>query len=322
MPYSVSIIVPVYCAEHYIEQCVRSLFEQDFDSIEYIFVDDCSPDNSIEILKTVAQQYPERSQHVHILTHHRNLGSSAARKTGLENATGEYVAQVDSDDWVESDMISSFFNKAKEEDSDIVICDIFKELPNEQVYEASNYVVGREFEMALSSELSGSLWNKLVRRTLYVDNDLVPLENISIGEDKLLSIKLMFFANKVSYLNRALYHYRLDNRASLTSTIGTAAVSDIELVISEVDSFLKQQAAYEKYVVSFKTLVVDQQHFLYRKTNGKQRLSAFKRHIDFEYVITRKANWKYRVIAAAYLLGMQNVLVLFQTLTDRIRPKN
>ncbi len=119
--YSVSIIVPIYNVEKYIERCAVSLFEQDFEDIEYIFVNDCTPDNSIQILEEVIEKYPNRKSNVKIIHYKANKGLGSARKTGLEQATGEYVLHIDSDDWVELDMVLCLYNKAIETDADIVI---------------------------------------------------------------------------------------------------------------------------------------------------------------------------------------------------------
>ena len=95
--HKISIIVPIYNVEQYIERCARSLFEQTYDDIEYVFVDDCSPDNSLNILYEVLNDYPHRISNVKIIRHIENKGLTAARNSGLEVATGDYIAHCDSD---------------------------------------------------------------------------------------------------------------------------------------------------------------------------------------------------------------------------------
>ena len=118
--YLVSILVPVYKVEKYIEQCARSLFEQTYDNLEYIFLDDCSPDNSIEILKRVMEDYPERKAQVRIIRHERNRGLAAARNTALDAANGPFVTHVDSDDYLGRDAIRLLVKKQEETGADIV----------------------------------------------------------------------------------------------------------------------------------------------------------------------------------------------------------
>jgi len=115
----VSVIIPVYGVEKYIERCIRSLFEQTLDDIEYIFVDDCTPDNSISILRKVLSEYPNREKQVKILHHEKNKGLAQARQTGLKIASGEYIAHCDSDDWVDKDLYKIAHNKAKSESLDV-----------------------------------------------------------------------------------------------------------------------------------------------------------------------------------------------------------
>ena len=96
----VSICVPVYGVEKYIERCAISLFEQTYPDIDFIFVNDCTKDRSIEILEEVITRYPERQKDIKIINHAKNLGLAAARNTLIENATGEFVFIVDSDDYL------------------------------------------------------------------------------------------------------------------------------------------------------------------------------------------------------------------------------
>ena len=117
----ISVIVPVYGVEKYIERCARSLFEQTLEDIEYIFVDDCTPDNSISILCKVLSDYPNRKKQVKILHHEKNKGLAQARQTGLKIASGEYIAHCDSDDWVDKDLYEIAHNKAKSESLDVVV---------------------------------------------------------------------------------------------------------------------------------------------------------------------------------------------------------
>ena len=104
--------ISIYGVEKYIEQCARSLFEQSYASIEYIFVDDCTPDKSIGILQSLLKEYPERAQQVRIIHHDRNRGVGAARQTALMAATGDYLLFADSDDMLPEDAVEKLTTKA------------------------------------------------------------------------------------------------------------------------------------------------------------------------------------------------------------------
>ena len=127
-----SIIIAVYNCEKYIETCARSLFEQTLDNIEYIFVNDATPDDSLSILEKIIGEYPTRKPLVKIISLEKNGGVSNARRIGIENTTGEYVIHTDSDDWVDIDMFERLYHKAKETDADIVGCNFRHEFSDKQ----------------------------------------------------------------------------------------------------------------------------------------------------------------------------------------------
>ena len=105
----VSVIVLIYKVEKYIERCARSLFCQTMQDIEYVFVNDCTPDCSIQILQSVIDEYPQRKSDIKIISHEKNMGSGVARNTGLEVADGEYIIYCDGDDWVDPDMYEKLY---------------------------------------------------------------------------------------------------------------------------------------------------------------------------------------------------------------------
>lgn len=119
----VSVIVPIYQVAAYIERCARSLLEQTLENVELIFVDDCSPDESMQILQTVLAEYPERRVKVRVVRHVGNQGLPAARNTGLALAEGKYIFHFDSDDWAENTLLERLYDAAEEADADFVWCD-------------------------------------------------------------------------------------------------------------------------------------------------------------------------------------------------------
>lgn len=185
MEYKISVIIPVYNVGKFIERCVQSLMEQTMDNVEYIFVDDASPDNSIQILQKVLVDYPGRHDDVRILTHVENKGLPAARNTGLAVATGEYIFHCDSDDFVEKDLLSTLYETACRENADIVWSDYYISYPNNERYlKQPSYDTP---EAALKGMLNGrmkyNVWNKLVKRSLYTDNDITFPSGYAMGED-------------------------------------------------------------------------------------------------------------------------------------------
>ena len=190
----VSVIIPIYKVEAFIERCAATLMEQTLPEVEYIFVDDATPDNSIVVLEEVIARYPHRKDQVRIVRHAENKGLPAARNTGLALATGEYIFHCDSDDYVELAMLEEMYNTAKERDADIVWCDWYLTFAkNERYMKQPSYETPLE---ALKAMLSGAMkynvWNKLVKRSLYVDNNIQLPAGYGMGEDMTM---MMLFAN-------------------------------------------------------------------------------------------------------------------------------
>lgn len=116
----VSVLIPVFRVERYIERCARSVLEQTYQNIEYIFVDDATDDASIDIIERIISEYPDRQERVHIIRHQSNKGLAAARNTAVDTCHGVFVFHVDSDDWVETDAIELMVRKQHETDADII----------------------------------------------------------------------------------------------------------------------------------------------------------------------------------------------------------
>ena len=168
----VSVIVPIYKVERFIARCVTSLMKQTLQDVEYIFVDDATPDQSLSILQEVLVAYPERKKYVKILHHKDNQGLPAARNTGLEVSEGEYIFHCDSDDYVEPDMLETLYNEALKNNADIVWCDWFLTFgQNERYMKQPNYNTPLEAVKAmLGGAMKFNVWNKLVKRELYQKN--------------------------------------------------------------------------------------------------------------------------------------------------------
>lgn len=208
MEYKVSVIIPVYGVEKFIERCVDTLMQQTLKEVEYIFVNDATPDHSMEILQDVLARYPERKDCVVVATHEINKGLPAARNTGLQMARGEYIFHCDSDDFVEPDMLETLYTEAVRKQADIVWCDwILSFEKNERYMKQPSFDTAYE---ALKAMLEGGMkynvWNKLVRRKLYVDYEILFPAGYGMGED--MTMMLLFaHAKKVIYVPKAFYHY-------------------------------------------------------------------------------------------------------------------
>lgn len=203
----VSVIIPVYNVEQYIERCARSLFEQTLDDIEYIFVNDCTPDKSMEVLARVLEDYPARKEQVRIINMPVNSGQAKVRKVGVEAATGDYVIHCDSDDWVDITMYEKMWEKAVAEDLDMVICG-YCETDGVQIL-FTRLIDHKGFESQVNAIISGhtnsSVWNKLVRKELYGFIDDWPVHNF--GEDYAISGQIAIHCKSIGVIDAPLYYY-------------------------------------------------------------------------------------------------------------------
>lgn len=242
MEIKVSVIVPVYKVESFIGRCAQTLMEQSLAEVEYIFVDDATPDRSMEVLEQVLQRYPQRRSAVRILHHDANQGLPAARNTGLEAATGEYVFHCDSDDFLEKEMLERMYAKARETGADFVWCDWFlsyRQTERRMVQPALDTPEAAVKGM-LADAMKFNVWNKLVRRSLYTDYGVRFPAGHSMGEDMTM-IRLAAVARKVAYVPGSFYHYVKTNAEAMTQHLNERHLADLQHNVSETLAFLQQR---------------------------------------------------------------------------------
>lgn len=250
----VSVIIPIYGVEKYIQRCAESLMRQTLDDIEFLFVNDCTLDNSITLLQETLSGYPWRKYE--IIHHDVNKGLPAARNTGLACATGEYIYHCDSDDYLEYDALEVMFNAAREHDADIVWCDFYEEYSNRQIYQSQpNYCDSDSAIRAMmTSGMRFNVWNKLCRRSIFIEHDVRFLEGNSMGEDMSM-MKLFLHANTVAHVSKALYHYVRFNPGALTKNHTQKRIQEDKNNINSLLEYYEQHngAEYKDYI-GFHTL--------------------------------------------------------------------
>lgn len=256
----ISVIIPIYNVKLYIERCVRSLMEQTLKNLEFIFVNDYTPDESVHILQNVLKDYPGRKEQVKIIKHEKNKGSAAARNTGLMSAIGQYIIYCDSDDWIEKDMYEKLLRKALETGADIVGCDFYDDYAKYSIIRKQLFPQESKecVKRMLRGELHCSTCNKLIIRDLYDRTKICFPEKVNMWEDVSTIIPLCFHAKKIAYVHEALYHYIHYNTNSYTYSVN---IKSLENLISSVESlecfFYAQQStqAFEKDLFFMKLTV-------------------------------------------------------------------
>lgn len=299
MSNKVSVVTTIFHCEKYINACARSLFEQSLDSIEYIFVNDATPDNSINVLEKAIDDYPNRKPFIKILNLVKNGGVSNARRIGIANATGEYVIHADSDDWVDKDMYERLYLKAKETDADIVGCNFRHEFTDIQYDFHQQYADTMEENISrlINGKIFPSLCTSLTRRSLIEDNGITFPVGLNMGEDLFFNLQLYLHAKKIVSMDWAPYHYRHTEDSSCVQRTKKSIDSDIAIA-GLIEKLMKEQNLYEKYAKDieyrkfFSKLPLIQN--LDNKDNYQEWLNIYpetNKHI-WQY---EKLNWKQKL---------------------------
>lgn len=236
----ISVIIPVYNASATLASCLMSLSAQTYRNLELLFVDDCSTDESLNILIAFAGQYSDTDFVVKVLHHERNRGVAAARNTALNHANGDYIYYVDADDSIEPDTLECLLKEVQEKELDIVGHEWFltfncrerymKQPAYFNPYEALCYM--------MCGIMRWNLWLFLVRRSLYVENNIQFTEGMNMGEDMMVIMKLFACAKKVAIINRPFYHYEQQNLNSLTKTYSQEHIRQVTNNVFEVERFI------------------------------------------------------------------------------------
>ena len=254
----VSIIVPVYNVENYIERCLNSLVNQTFKDIEIITINDGSTDKSLELIN----KYVKEDIRVSVIDL-GDEGVSYCRNLGIEKANGKYIMFVDSDDWIDFNMVEVMYKKAEENNIDLVMCSYIREfkdhskekifnLPEEIIYkedkvknELLRKLVGPVKEELSNPEMLdalGTVWGKLYRADIFKENKInfVDLKEIGSAEDTLFNIFTFNYLSKVMFLNKPMYHYWRDNPKSVTSQYNSKLKEQRKVFFKYISDFIKE----------------------------------------------------------------------------------
>ena len=298
----VSVIIPVYGVEQYIERCARSLFEQTLEDIEFIFVDDCTPDKSIEILKNVLEDYPQRKNQVKIERHEKNMGLPIARQSGLKVASGDYIIHCDSDDWVDVTMYEKMYNKAIEEGSDVVVCDymVTDGESTQNIVKACHSEKPFEFlENMLFQRDPWSLWNKLFKKTAYSKDLIYPKGNM--GEDMILCLQLIRNSTKITYINESLYYYFFNINSITKSRSRKKIINKFEQSVSNASVLLeicKKWNIYDKYRDAINSILLNNKNLI-RPLIGETKYYVIWKNtfpeINIKILFNKNVSIKYKI---------------------------
>lgn len=241
----VTILMPIYKVEQYLEKTLNSIFSQTYPYLDYVFVNDCSPDNSLQILKDAIIKYKIEKNKFTIINHFRNEGIAVSRADCIANAKGDYVYFVDSDDWIEENTVEQMVSATNGGAVDIVGCDFMKDFVSGQTtYHHEDYsesCMGNLYK-CLNYDIATVLWKLLIRRSLFDNFTITP--HVDIVEDYIMSVKLYYYANSFVSIPKAFYHYVQYNQARVSLQTLWSVNMHIKGV-KEVEEFCREKGLYD-----------------------------------------------------------------------------
>ncbi len=256
----ISIILPVYNVEEYIEKCLESIVNQTYKKLEIICIDDESPDNSVEIIK----KYKENDSRIKLFSQ-KNKGLSGARNSGLELATGEYVMFVDSDDWIDETTCECAIREIEKESAQLCLWGYTREFPDKSspkdifginqpeiiVFENEKMIklhkriaglTGSELSNPENADSAATAWGKLFRTEIIKDNGCIFTDTKIIGtEDALFNLEAFCYVKKAVFINKYFNHYRKDNETSLTKKYKPALFGQWQELYTRMGNIIKEK---------------------------------------------------------------------------------
>jgi len=248
----VSVIVPVYNTERFLPRCVESLLNQTLKGIEIILVNDASPDNSINIMKSYQKKYPDK---IKLIDSKVNLRQGGARNLGLKISTGEYIGFVDSDDWVAPEMFKSLYDKALKDGSDMIGSQYFstdssgniKLYKNKYTEEFLN-ISGKFLKDIQKEQLLfkiNGIWSHLYKRSIIFENNIFFPEHTAYEDNYFVRIYTLYI-KKYSFLNESFYFYYKNLNSTVNKKNENYHFDRLEIERKKIKEY-KIRGVFEKY---------------------------------------------------------------------------
>lgn len=284
----ISVIVPVYNTELYLTKCIKSIMEQSFnEEYELILINDGSVDHSENIIDKMIAKYGKDKI---IKINQQNSGQGKARNEGLKIAKGEYVIFIDSDDYIEKNMLEDLYKKAKDDNADLVICDYEEQTSNGNIYKRSLYNDEPDLRKNYIISVAGPC-SKLVKTDILRSNNLFFPENI-IYEDLAVVPTWAIFAEKLAYIQKSYYYYFIGNNSTMRQPEYSPKLKTIFNSMEHLEMLFKKKGCYEEYFQELEYLFIE--HLLYAGTGRMIRFQEAEEDVKKirEIMATKFPNWK------------------------------
>ena len=314
---AISIVIPVYNIERYLNKCLDSIINQSFKDFELILINDGSTDNSGEI----CDHYAQKDSRVKVI-HKDNGGVSSARNIGLDQAKGEWITFVDSDDWVHEDFLKKRHELAIAENADVAYCDL------ELVYsDHSEYCRTAEIDPKEKTQVSSWIRSKsnyspilLIKKELLDYHNLRFMPEVRLCEDLNLILKVILYAKKIVHVKEALYFYNKQNTAS-TMHNPHLYWGDLQLAFSDLIDTFKANGVYDHYKEEISWCILEYKFFsIINNEHSFDELKDFYQE-SHKYIWTNVfLNFKSKVFLALYEMKLDiiadSILRLYHFRTD------
>lgn len=245
----VSIVIPVYKTEQFIERCLKSICEQTLENFQIIIVDDCSPDNAIQKVEQILDLYPNRLAQMKIIRLEENVGLASARKIAFKYIEGKYVTCLDSDDYIELNALEFMLNKIEETQADVVVCDYYVTYPDKELIVYQKTSTNTYMKQLLENQLHSSYCNKMYKKELLNKTEI--LDGVNMCEDFLFAIQVGIYAKKIEYLNKPFLHYVQYNSNAYTQNYTEKSIKDIISIVNFSEQLLKKAEMFDQYKNEF-----------------------------------------------------------------------
>lgn len=281
----ISIIVPVYNVEKYINRCIETIIKQDYKNIEILLIDDGSTDES----GNICDEFEKKYSNIKVI-HQKNQGLSKARNVGIKMSSGKYIGFVDSDDYIERDMYDVLHKNMLKYDADISVCDYIKIAENMKSCKKSNInsktiiydeMAPKMKELLTEENLNNYVWNKLYKRDLFDKN---MFKEGAKFEDIDIMYKLFYEANRIVYTDYAAYNYvQRDN--SIMKTIDNNAIADLIRATNERYLFIERNVkSIQKYNINRRIYTIYRYHSLLARKDDKKNYNSKKIVKEYEFL--------------------------------------
>lgn len=291
----ISIIIPMYNAEEYIEKCITSVLNQYYKNIEIIVIDDKSQDRS----KMICEKLQKIDNRIKLIALEKNMGVSNARNIGIENATGNFITFLDSDDYVEPDIYKILEKNITKYQTDLSICDILnKETDfNYNVEEKVDLINQKDFyyQILQNKGFKGYVFNKLFKTEIIKKNNIRFTTNIYICEDLLFVCEYAKYCNKVALSNKKLYHYEIKNAGAYSRQYDSKWETILEAYNKLIEIYKKQPRENQIFLLYTYVLVITEVLYKAKKANyyKKQEINKLKiKQKNFLKEVIKEKNFK------------------------------